>query len=164
MIFSPSIKQKLNLNLYFKDLRGASNPSRTWSNFWCLFSFGKVDWGTHTHLSPSCSFYLDLSHLLFFGGFYPAQNKVGSISGYTRFSSMLCPYLCQEGLAPAVAAVLGRSCVCHSGRAEQAAASWASSMKWHNTKQPLPNFSLLILPHQRGVREELRSALTNFFG
>lgn len=80
------------------------------------------------------------------------------------FSSVLCPYLCQEGLAPAVAAVLGRSCVCHSGRAEQAAASRASSMKWHNTKQPLPNFSLLVLPHQRGVREELRSALMNFSG
>lgn len=37
-------------------------------------------------------------------------------------------------------------------------------MKWHNTKQLLPNFSLLVVPHQRGVREELRFALMNFFG
>lgn len=77
---------------------------------------------------------------------------------------MLCPHLCQEGLAPAMAAVLGRRCVCHLGRAEQAAAFWASRMKWHNTKQPLPNLALLILPCQRGVREELRLTFINFFG
>lgn len=49
--YCPSMKQKLNLNLYFKDLREASNPSGTWISFWGLFSFGKIGWGRHTPVS-----------------------------------------------------------------------------------------------------------------
>lgn len=88
--FPPSPKQKLNLNLYFEVLHGASSPSGTRTNY---FFVGR--------LSPSCPFSLGA----FFGG-PPSAEQSGQylrlnpvlpgLAPAPAWGCWLCAYLCQE--------------------------------------------------------------------